>query len=91
LVAVDFGESFLGGIDDELGWIVAKEALSHVDDGLLGRCCGALIYDGPRLNVSSRYRECVGCQQSEASPWRGSYPAMLASLPFISLSPREMK
>lgn len=49
LVAVDPVEGLLGGVEDEVGRVVAKEALAHVDDGLLGRGGGGLIDDGPVL------------------------------------------
>jgi hypothetical protein len=47
LVAVDAIEGLLGGVEDEVRRVVTEEALAHVDDGLLGRCGGCLVDDGP--------------------------------------------
>jgi len=47
LVALDTVKSSLGGIEDEVGRVVAKEALAHVDNGLPGRRRGRLVDDGP--------------------------------------------
>lgn len=47
LIALDPVEGVLGGLQDEVWRVVAKKALAHIDDGLLGRGSGGLIDDGP--------------------------------------------
>lgn len=47
LIAVDAVQRLLGRIEDEIGRVVAKEALAHVDNGLSGRSGGCFVDDGP--------------------------------------------
>lgn len=47
LVAVHTVQSILGCVQDEFGWVIAKEALAHVHNGLDGRSCCCLVDDGP--------------------------------------------
>lgn len=51
LVALHTVEGLLSGIQDEVGWVVAKEALAHVHNWLNGRCRGAFIDDCPNRGV----------------------------------------
>lgn len=47
LIALYFVERLLRCVDNKFRRVVAEETLTHVDDGLLGRCGGGLIDDGP--------------------------------------------
>jgi hypothetical protein len=49
LVALDPSQRLVGSVEDELRWVVAKEALAHVHDGLDGRGLGSFIDDGPDI------------------------------------------
>jgi hypothetical protein len=39
----------MGSVEDELRWVVAKEALAHVHDGLNGRGLRSLVDDRPDI------------------------------------------
>ena len=47
LVAFDSIQRLLGSIENELRWVVAKKALAHVHNGLLGGGSCGFINDGP--------------------------------------------
>jgi hypothetical protein len=47
LIAIHFVQSSFGSIYNEVGWVVSKEALAHVDYGLFGGGSGTFIDDRP--------------------------------------------
>jgi hypothetical protein len=49
LVTFDPIQNLLSGINHKRRWIVAEEALAHIDDGLLGRGGGSLIDQSPDI------------------------------------------
>ena len=55
LIALHPVEGLLGCIEDEIWWVVAKEALAHVHDRLNGRGSGSFIDDGPTSNQQATH------------------------------------
>jgi hypothetical protein len=49
LVALDPSQCLVGSVEDEMRWVVAKEALAHVHDGLNGRGLRGFVDDGPDI------------------------------------------
>jgi len=49
LVALDPSQRLVCSVEDELRWVVAKEALAHVDDRLDRRGLRGLVDDGPDM------------------------------------------
>jgi hypothetical protein len=49
LVTLDLSQRIMGSVEDELRWVVAKEALAHVHDGLNGRGLRSLVDDRPDI------------------------------------------
>jgi hypothetical protein len=47
LVALDPSQRLVCSVEDELRWVIAKEALAHVDDGLDRRGLRGFVDDGP--------------------------------------------
>ena len=54
LVALHAIQRLLGGIEDEGRRIISEEALSHVHDGLVRRCLGGLVDEGPDVKGQPR-------------------------------------
>jgi hypothetical protein len=49
LVALDPSQSLVSSVEDELRWVVAKEALAHVHDGLDRRGLRGFVDDRPDM------------------------------------------
>jgi hypothetical protein len=52
LVALDLAQRIVGSIENELRWVVAKEALAHVHDRLDGRSLRGLVDNRPVKKIS---------------------------------------
>ena len=79
MVALNAVEGLLGGIQDEVRWVVAKEPLTHVHDWLDGRGIGTLIDDCPGA-ASARLEVVVTWKSSSVAHQTSSLlPATLAA------------
>jgi hypothetical protein len=87
LIAIHFVQSSFGSIYNEVGWVVSKETLAHVDYGLFGGGSGTFIDDRPeeiRQKGSKKGRIQSGVLQRNVEGEIGKQSAFL-SYPTIHL------